>query len=94
MTDKRSIRDALPLALPVPCPICGSTVYLRAVTEWETDSGAIVGVEYDCETEPDIDSDEWWGWHHEHFRMPYVDWLPWETNMLRWLNDHYHHEGE
>lgn len=25
---------------------------------------------------------------------PYCDWLPWETEMLEWLNANYHHRDE
>lgn len=90
---KQSIRDKLPLGLPRPCPICGAKVYLHAVVEWGADDGEIIGVEYECETEPDIDSDEWWDWHGHHYHMPYVDWLPWEVAMLSWLNGRYHNLG-
>jgi hypothetical protein len=94
MPDRRHIRDHLPLKLPEPCPICGAAVYLNGVTEWHTDDGEIIGVEYDCETEPDIDSREWKPWFRWHYRMPYVDWLPWEIRMVRWLNRKYHHRDK
>lgn len=77
------------MALPQPrfaCPICGAAVHLHHVTEWATDDGEIIGVEYDCETEPDIDSPEYGDWFREHWSHPYCDWLPWETEMLAWLN--------
>lgn len=79
----------LPLTLPQPCPICNAKVVLTAVTEWESETGKAVTVEYECETEPNIDSKEWRGWHRGHYRMPYVDWLPWELQMLKWLNANY-----
>jgi len=89
---KVSLRNKLPLSLDrFPCPICGAKVYLTAVVEWGADDGEISGVEYDCETEPDIDSDEWPAWHRHHFNMPYVDWLPWETRMMAWLNRQFHY---
>jgi len=90
---KENLRDKLPLAMPKPCPICGKAVYLMAVTEWGADDGEISGTEFGCETEPDIDSDEWWDWHNGHYRMPYVDWLPWETRAVAWLNERYRYEG-
>lgn len=86
---KQPIGGVLPLTLPQPCPVCGAKVVLTHVTEWGADDGLIVGIEYDCETEPDIDSREWRQWFSGHYRMPYVDWLPWETGMLEWLNSHY-----
>jgi len=61
------------IRLPEPCPICGKLVIHTNVLEWRSD-GHIVEVEMECETEPDIDSDEWRDWHNGHYRMPYVDW--------------------
>ena len=90
-TDQRK-PIALPLVLPQPCPICGAKVILTVVIEWDADDGEIIQVEYECETEPDIDSDEWSDWHRGHYAMPYVDWLPWEVAMLRWLNWHYYYD--
>jgi len=95
MSERQNLRDNLPLTLPRPCPICGAKVILTGVTEWEADDGEIVTAEYDCETEPDIDSEEWWTWHHGHYAMPYVDWLPWKNRMLVWLNARYFYgEGQ
>lgn len=79
----------LPIPLPRPCPICGSRVYLTAVEEWGADDGRITGAGFDCETEPDIDSAEWPNWHDGHYRMPYVDWLPYEAAALAWLARRY-----
>lgn len=91
---KKPLDGKLPLLLDrFPCPICGAKVHLTAVIEWGCDDGEIVHAEYECETEPDIDSDEWPGWHAHHYRMPYVDWLPWEVRMLKWLNRHYFYNG-
>lgn len=90
---KRPIKDKLPVALPkdrFACPICGSTVHLTGVQEWDSGTGEIIQADYDCETEPDIDSEEWEDWHRGHFAMPYVDWLPWEERLLPWINEHYH----
>ena len=92
--EKAQIRGVLPLTLPQPCPICGAKVVLTHVVEWGADDGEIIGVEYECETEPDIDSDEWPDWHAGHYSMPYVDWLPWETKMIEWLNGRYHARSE
>lgn len=52
MSAKRYIGDLLPLDLPQPCPICGAKVVLGAVTEWGSDDGEIIAVEYECETMP------------------------------------------
>jgi len=90
---KRLTCDMLPLAMPRPCPICGAKVLLISVTEWGADDGEILGTEFECETEPDIDSDEWPGWHRGHYSMPYVDWLPWDTAAVAWLNRRYRYAG-
>jgi hypothetical protein len=94
---RRPLHGRLPMPLSTPgfaCPICGATVHLTGVTEWGADDGEIIGVEYDCETEPDIDSDEWPEWHAGHFAHPYIDWLPWEMRMVTWLNRYYHYREE
>ena len=88
-TDKRQPLT-FPLVLPQPCPICGERVELWAVTEWEADDGDARAIEYECVTAPHFDADEWWDWFHGHYRMPYVDWLPWERKVLAWLNCNYH----
>lgn len=82
----------LPAPMPEPCPICGKVVYLTGVDEWGADpghEGEIVGATFDCETEPDIDSDGWEEWHRGHYRMPYVYWLPWEDRAIEWLNSRF-----
>lgn len=96
---RQNLRGRLPMALPEPhrCPICGAVVHLTGVVEWGADDGEIRHVEHECDTEPDIDSDEWPDWYAGHWRdMPYLYWLPWEQRMLRWLNRHYYYcdDGE
>lgn len=94
-TDERQpLRGKLPMVLPQRCPICESKVYLTGVDQWGTDDGEIIHAEYDCETEPDIDMPGWDDWHRGHWRYPYIDWLPWETRMLAWLNRHYFYGDE
>lgn len=77
--------ETLPLAMKERCPICGEVVILYSVVEWETKTGVILQAEFGCDTEPDIDSDEWEDWHRGHHRMPYVDWMPWEQRAYAWL---------
>lgn len=88
------VDEMLPLLLPEKCPICEAKVYLTEVSCWETDTGKIEQISCDCETEPEIDSDEWWTWHREHYSMPYVYWLPYEIRALEWLNARYRMEIE
>jgi hypothetical protein len=83
--ERQLINGRLPLLVPKPCPICGAKVFITCITEWESDTGTIVGYEYECETEPDIDSDDWESWFDGHYSMPYVDWLPWQVSVDKWL---------
>ena len=81
------------LTLPEPCPICGKAVELTSVNEWETETGIVIHADIECETEPDIDGEEWPDWHAEHYKMPYVHWMPYEVRALKWLNANYRYDG-
>ena len=75
------------------CPICDAALDME-IDEWEqNDDGtwqaSECGVHCNCTTEPDIDSDEWKDWHRGHWSMPYVDWLPVDAKVYRWLSRHY-----
>lgn len=95
MTIQTVAPDA-PIKIPpsvAVCPICGEEVVIE-IEEWEQlgdGSWAVTdgGVHVDCITEPDIDSDEWDEWHDGHWNMPYVDWLPVQMKVYRWLRRHY-----
>ena len=71
------------------CPICKAAIYIEHVHEWAVDNGEPMGLDLGCETEPDIDSDEWPDWHAMHFAMPYVDWLPLTEIVLKWFAANY-----
>lgn len=47
-----------------------------------------------CETEPDIGDDNYDEWMDEHYSMPYVDWLPIEDKVERWLKNKYDFDME
>lgn len=70
------------------CPICGAGVLVGDFDEWETENGRVTdcGFHINCETEPDIDSEEWEGWFNSHWSTPYMDWLPLETRLYRWFD--------
>lgn len=88
-------RDDLPLTMPEPCPICGERVWLTGVTAGVIDEPtAITEAEFDCDTQPDIDGDDWPDWHAWHYHMPYADWLLWECRMLKWFNRRYRYQWE
>ncbi len=84
--------------IPVPreiaiCPICDAEIVVEEISEWECGSGKPVSISIDCVTEPDIDSDEWPDWHNEHWSMPYVDWLPVENVVVRWIQENFRMEA-
>jgi hypothetical protein len=78
--------------IPVPpevavCPICNAPIVVEEISEWEPEDGIPTpsGFSIECTTEPDIDGEEWWAWHHGHWSMPYVDWMPLEGPVHDWL---------
>lgn len=82
--------------LPIPesvaqCPICKAALILEGIEEWDADTGEVAesGFTVECTTEPDIDSDEWPEWHRGHYAHPYIDWLPLEPVIHRWLTRNY-----
>ena len=38
---------------------------------------------------PDIDSKKWREWFNWHYDMPYVDWLPVDGDVEKWLEENY-----
>ena len=74
------------------CPICGARLWVCDITGCtEQDNGEWVPDEFDidCETEPDIDSNQWPSWQRGHYRMPYVDWLPVHNSVEAWVQNTY-----
>ena len=72
------------------CPICGGKLTVGCDGWIELDDGwAADSLSIDCETEPDIDGNDWDDWFRGHYSMPYIDWLPVEYHILRWLNENY-----
>lgn len=78
------------------CPICGAKIYIDDMTAWTKDdldgTWYAVEVSIQCETEPDIDGEDWWDWMNGHWSMPYVDWLPLTEQVLAWLKANYRFE--
>ena len=69
------------------CPYCGGKLSIRAHTWTQNDDGAWIatGIDVDCDTEPDIDGDEWDDWNTRHSYMPYVNWLPLHERLMKWM---------
>jgi len=71
-----------------PCPYCGGKLSF-STSEWQQeDDGSWVAteVQIECSNEPDIDSDEWWEWSHNHGDQDYNDaWYSLTGRVLREL---------
>lgn len=84
--------DMIQLPDTFRCPICDAALSPVEVNEWtqrKDGTWVAVGISFDCVTEPDIDSDDWWDWFHGHWPTPYIDWMPLEHRILEWLQKHY-----
>ncbi len=79
------------------CPICGAPVVVDDIDEWEeNDDGTWQvsenGIQINCSTEPDIDSDDWDDWERKHWSMPYVEWLPLSMKVAKYVQENYRFE--
>lgn len=74
------------------CPICDEALYISEIDEWSKDDGENIVPEHfsiDCVSMPDFEDPEWEDWHKWHYSMPYVDWLPLEEPIKKWLMDNF-----
>jgi hypothetical protein len=72
------------------CPYCESKLYAQAHAWVEEDDGWVAEqLEVGCESEPDIESDEWDLWMHNHSYMPYVYQLPVNTAIENYINKNF-----
>ena len=80
----------IPTALFV-CPICGAQIAFEEISEYETETGKVTetGFHVTCTTEPDIEDEDYDDWLNGHFSMPYVDWLPLEMKVYKWLSKNF-----
>lgn len=91
-----SISDTIPVPGEVAiCPICSAKLKVEisgAVEngdDWEVDE-----IHLSCTEEPDMDNVQEWRDHMDsHYSMPYVDWLPLEEPVLKWINENYQVES-
>jgi hypothetical protein len=73
------------------CPYCETKLVVQ-VSAWDEvmpGFGVAVSIDMNCETEPDIESDEWEEWLREHSEMPYEYQLPVDMKVMKWLNSKY-----
>ena len=73
--------------LPGCCPICGKTL-IATVTQMvaEGEIWMVDSIQMTCETEPHFASKKAKAWFDEHFRTPYIDWLPLERLVKLAIN--------
>lgn len=58
-----------------PCPYCGGKLTCTT-SAWEQESDGqwvATEIQMDCHNEPDIDSDGWWEWCHNHGEDDYAE---------------------
>jgi hypothetical protein len=75
---------AIPESVAV-CPDCGAQIVVEIYeitsgfgeTEWRVNEDGS-GVHIGCTREDD-----------SHYQMPYVDWMPLDVPVIRWLNNNY-----
>jgi hypothetical protein len=71
------------------CPLCGGCFDVQVLgydTDLDGSNSEIVQIQADCENE-DIEDDD--DEHWDALDMPYVDLLPIEQRIIRWLNRHF-----
>lgn len=94
MAHKQQISGDDPLWIPETvevCPICGAKLRCE-FEEWEQGEDgtwSTLRAIPSCESEPDIDEPDWQDWSWGHYDTPYIDWLPVEVRLTRWVNEHY-----
>lgn len=78
------------------CPYCDARLTAHCEAWTETDEESIWEAEQvsvDCDTQPDLDSDEWDEWADIHTDMPYVYWLPVSTKVEQWIDKNFRFQG-
>lgn len=73
------------------CPICEAPIEVEFDEYQKREDGTweCTRAKPNCTTEPDIDSPEWDDWMNGHWSTPYVDWLPLEISLTKWVNQRY-----
>jgi hypothetical protein len=73
------------------CPYCKTPLHVQANGWTERDDGTWRAdwIDWDCETEPDIDGPDWEAWYESHSDMPYVHMLPVHDKLIAWMNEQF-----
>lgn len=81
---RRKISPDQSFRIKIPCPICNGTLRIQAGDCFSVDKDEWIaeGININCETEPSLDSGLWYNWNKQHYRTPYLDWLPLEISLL------------
>lgn len=74
------------------CPYCNGDLTYRC-NGWEQDDNGLWmadSFDIECSSEPDMeDEDEWEEWLQQHSDMPYVNQLPVDEKVKRYINGKY-----
>ena len=73
------------------CPYCGGDLTYRCNGHEQEDDGTWIADSFDveCSTEPDMEDEEWEYWLDQHSDMPYVNQLPVDEAVKKWINERY-----
>ena len=76
------------------CPYCGSKLYAQCHVWQQANNGLWVadGIDIECETEPDLDSEAWENWFSTHSKTPYVYQLLVTKKIKEWINKNFRFE--
>lgn len=69
------------------CPYCKGNLKYTA-NGWEEDENGLWmadSFDMECSTEPDIESEEWNDWFYNHSDMPYVNQLPVDLKVKKYI---------
>lgn len=80
------------------CPICKADVGVD-ITEWTKDYDGTWyasegGIDVGCVEEPDVDDKAFNVFFNWHYSTPYIDWLPVQQTVFRWLYQKYRFQVE
>lgn len=82
-----------PMKLPADvatCPICKAALFAVEITGCSMGDDGLWfpdAIGLDCETEPDIESDDYENWYSSHYGWPTVgsDWIPVHVAVEKWM---------